>query len=221
MRIPIISNYNKNLSYVRCPLLYGNNTCRFRDNHQIITINNLGLIEDCRDSNTPIRLVIPKRVPTEIIHSLTYNSHNILQIDYNLLSNKSDAWVNKLLTLANKSGIYSVVLFNPIIPTITKAHSILEKMELWKSLGKIHYVLKFCELSGGYEVFEDIVVTKYGNIPTKYVEKQGNKLLCNKKAKYKFLSVINNYLIPKNINISICGIAADCSGLGGKYVSKD
>ena len=162
---------------------------------------------------TNVRLVLDKQVPNYIIMGLSYSPLNIVQINVDLLNLKEYLkWAGYTAAMASDCGVFSIMLLNPLVPTVTKTYHVIEVIDNFRNMGN-HVSLKFID-------FPDLpVVDEHINfngtaIPVKYLEKTPDGFVCNEWFMQRFMEIVKSYTVPRKISVSVCNTMTDCSGIG-------
>lgn len=165
-------------------------------------------IQGIKNEGAYIRLVTDKPLPAEVVTSLMYSPFNIIQYNINCMDNVSRGDMKKSLAVAKNCGLYTSVLFYPIIPTIIKVSYILSMLEEYHSLVN-YFCLNFLSTHG-------VLPQNYGGhyningylVPDKYMtyNKEGG-IQCNESYLSDFITVLNSFVRPRKINVILCNNA--------------
>lgn len=177
-------------------------------------------IWELSDQGVYLRFIIDKAVPKEVLWAVSYSERNVLQININMLKFEENVkWAQKLVSIAGNCGMYVVLFLHPIIPDLVKSYQVVDILDRFRNTVYFHTTLKFSEIIGvkesdGYLNFNGTPVS------TKYLERTPDGWRGTTEYMKKFMELVNSYAIPRKMSVSICGEIEDCTGLGGRYVTK-
>ena len=163
---------------------------------EIRAINHLWKLEE---DGKLARLIIRESVSTDLLYAISYNANNVLQILLDKDSYNNDlAWLFKTIHLAQRCGIYVVVVLDIEQDNIPLSN-VLNIVNLLKFNRNIHYLVRFLNLKGKaierYQELEDVSP----------LEVDIKKLTCkNKNLKYvgTVLDTLKSFAQYANITIS-------------------
>lgn len=164
-----------------------------------------------------LRLVTDIKLPKEIVWAASYSEKNIIQINLDMTQRRIELdWVDKLMSVANRCGVYCVLCLHPIVPGIVRTYHVLEVINRIKGKGHFHVNLKFCEITG--HIIEDNGWMNFNGqlLSTKYMSQNQGEWECSQEYKQLFLKKIQLFTTPKRISVSICSENTDCTGLNKK-----
>ena len=171
-------------------------------------------IWNCHGSHKVLRLITEVELPKNIIWATSYSEKNILQINLNLLRAKHNIdWIDQMMNLADRCGIYVVLHMHPVVPEVIKTCHVIQIIDRVSGKGCFHANINF--LSFHKKVAESPEYINFNGIPVKkeYLVETIDGWTCSKEFKERFLSILKMYTVPKHISISACGDNKDCTGL--------
>lgn len=161
-----------------------------------------------------LRLITDMKLPKEVVWAASYSEHNIIQINLNMLEYETEVrWVDSLMSLANRCGVYCILCLNPIVPGVVRTYQVIELLSRLRNHGRFHTNLKFCRISkdmmrdSGWINFNGHVVSEG------WLRNSQGVWECTSEFQKKFLEKVQLYSIPKKLSVSICGPDNDCTGL--------
>ena len=161
-----------------------------------------------------VRLITDVDLPKEIVWALSYSEKNILQLNLNMAHlNRNIGWIDSLVSLANRCGLYCVICMHPIIPEVTRTFHVISVLDRLRGYGCFHVSLKFWEIherlteSDGWLNFNGVPVD------IKYLERTQDGWKCNDSFKQNFYHMIKAFSVPHKLSVSLCGDETDCTGL--------
>lgn len=164
-------------------------------------------IWECEDTKKNVRLVIDVPIPKEVVWATSFSEKNILQINVNMLDFKtpnSYQWLGETMNIANRCGLFCILLLYPIVPTITRTYEVIRLIDMVRYFGKFHTYLKFLESNniihyGNWLNFNNTPIAASNFV---YEEPYWK---CSDDFKKKFLDIVMLYTKPYKLPISICG----------------
>lgn len=162
----------------------------------------------------PLRLITEVNLPKEVVWAASYSSDNVVQINLNMMEyNNEIKWVDNLMSVLNRCGVYCVLCLNPIVPGVVKTYHVVELLARLRNHGKFHVNLKFCRVQG--ELFKSSGWINFnGNpIPEKWMVNHQGVWECTPEFQHQFLEKVQLYSLPKKLSVSICGTDNNCTGL--------
>ena len=164
-----------------------------------------------------LRLVTDTSLPKEIIWATSYSDKNIIQANINMLSTKTEIpWIDKLMSIANRCGVYCVLCLHPIVPGIVRTYHVIDIIDRIMRKGQFHITLKFCEIHG--TIIEHNGWLNFNGHPlsTRYMEKTNDGWVCSDEYIQKFLKKLELFLVTKKLSVTVCSDNIDCTGLNRK-----
>ncbi len=173
------------------------------------------LIWICESDKKLVRLTTDIELPKELLWAVSFNAKNILQINVDMLQFKRNFdWIRRTAHLSNNCGLYNVYCIHSIVPTVVKTYDVLELMDALRNTGYHHFTLKFPQFEiqrkpKDYFNFEGHLV------PAKYVTKVRKDHIwsCTQEFIENFVAILNEYIIPRSVSMTVCGTNKDCTGL--------
>lgn len=177
-------------------------------------------IWELADQGVFLRFITDRDVPKEVLWAVSYSEKNILQLNINMLKFEENIrWAQKLVSIAGNCGVYIVLFLHPIIPDLVKSYQVIDILDRFRNTVHFHTTLKFSEILGVRE--SDGYLNFNGTpISVKYLERTSKGWRGTTEYVKKFMELVNLYAIPRKMSVSICGEIEDCTGLGGRYVTK-
>jgi hypothetical protein len=153
-------------------------------------------------SGINVRVVAADFVPKWFMTQIRTSPFNIIQFNVNLLDGFNSEMLKQSIAYATGCGLYTVVIFHPIIPTVTKSHEILR------------FVLSFIDCNAIGIGFLDTNKWKSNgdkievggvSFNKEYSEVVNGRLMCNEEFKGEFFSIINGFLSHRKIDCFVYG----------------
>lgn len=159
-----------------------------------------------------LRLITDKEMPKEIIWAASYSEKNVVQLNLNMMQFKHEiTWIEKLMSIANKCGVYCVLCINPIVPGVTRTYHVIDILDRLQKKGYFHVNLKFCEIPDSIISCDNWMNFNGYLLPARYMKHTQSGWECSSEFKQKFMSKIQLFTVPLKISISACG-EHDCTG---------
>lgn len=174
-----------------------------------------GTIWNAQSQSRTIRLVVHDKVPEDILFAASYSDKNVTQVNINMTQLSSYySWLDKLMSLANRCGMWVVLYLHPIVPEIVTASQVVGLIDRFRIFGQYHINLQFCELPSSVEEAAPGFINFQGYaLPTKYLVRTEDGWKCSERFISQFLSDVKVYTSLCKISVHACGGNGDCSGL--------
>lgn len=164
--------------------------------------------------NMIVRLVTDRNLPKEIIWAASYSDKNMIQINLDMMKLDSEiSWVDEIMSIANRCGLYCVLCLHPIVPGVVHTYQVLEVINRIMRKGCFHVNLKFCEILGKPVETDDWINFNGNAVPKKYLVKTQYGWKCSLEYKNKFLEKILLFTCLRKISLDICCKTSNCTGL--------
>lgn len=162
-----------------------------------------------KDQNVPLRLVMERKVPKRILWMASYSDKNVFQVNVNLLQvskdvEKSLAWAERVMILANRCGVYCVVMLHPVVPGVVSSYHAIAAIDRLKGHGLFQTVIRFCEIVGQCERKGEYLDYNGVGIKASYMVKTTTGWKCSNYFKSLFMNIVQQYAAPRKLNVSVC-----------------
>lgn len=165
--------------------------------------------------NLPMSLNIIQTIPSYLIEKLSLNPFNILQFPIVVEDYMNDLYdLQECMYASRSSGLHTILRLEGIIPGVIHPYTIIDILNSMKVCYR-HASLKFIEIPYSKKVSD--ISEDYLD---EYFVRGDSGFICSNTYVKNFMKVLDVFLEPKKLSVSVCNNCDNCRGMDLIYSKK-
>lgn len=155
----------------------------------------LNMIHKFSVNTTILKIVTERDLPKEVVWAVSYSEKNVIQVNINMLKYAEELdWIDRLMVLMNKCGMYCVLNLSHVVPGMVFTYNVIEILDRIYRRCMFHTQIVFeCESKD--------VILGGSRVKSEFLQKTAKGWKCTEEFTQAFLAKVQCFAAPKKIYV--------------------
>ena len=155
----------------------------------------LNTIHEFSMKKTILKIVTERSLPKEVVWAASYSEKNVIQVNINMLKYAEELdWIDRLMVLMNKCGMYCVLNLSHIVPGIVFTYNVIEILDRICRRCLFHTEIVF-------EGESEDVDLGGSQVKRNFLQKTAKGWRCTEEFIQAFIDKVQCFAVPKKMSV--------------------